>query len=1045
MRRKVSRRSIRYKFLKQICFVLVISTTVLSTVIAINEGKVLKKSLTSKGKSFASYIATLSQDPLVMKDSIQLDSIVSEANKDEDILFTVIHDAQGRLVTSQYASINYRSPRVKAILVELPKEAGVNEFMAAIKDKETNTELSVPIRAGTYVIGKVTICLSQYNIHQEIMRTVLFVLLLNGLVAIALGAVLFIVSRKLIFDPITELARAIGRLAKGDLSTRIAVDASGEVKMLLEGFNGMAEDLDRKTVSKDYVDNILKSMMNLLIVVSPEQIITKMNTAACTLLGYEASEMIGRPLETIFKGIGEPEKPWMETMRTDGYVSNIEEAYTSKDGRDIPVLLSASVMYDAQGAIRGMIYVAEDITEQKRAEEALRESEIKYRRIFESLEDLYYQTDAQGIIRVLSPSAVRLTGWMPDELIGRPVTDVYLDPNTRENLLHRLLQGRYVKDYEVQLKKKDGTTVQVSVGAQLLYDDEGHPNGVSGSLRDISERKEAEESIRRANLQLKEATARANEMAVQAEAANRAKSEFLANMSHEIRTPMNGVMGYTDILLDTNLTSEQSEYARTIKHSSETLLSLIDDILDLSKIEAGHLSLEFIDFDPEVVCYDTCDLIRPRIGNRPIDILCKVGDTVPAFAKGDPTRFRQVLLNLLSNAAKFTEEGEIEIALAVEDETDDMIQFHLTVRDTGIGIPEEKRQTIFDAFQQVDASTTRRFGGTGLGLTICRKIAEMMQGTIWAESIPGKGSTFHFTGMFQRSYKTGSTEIHQVTLKGERVLIVDDNVTNLDSLGHLLKKNGMDVTSLTNSPDVIPAMENAFRAGEPFDVCIMDIRMPIIDGYEVAKKIRLHDLAIKETPLLAFSSSTLHGCQNSLEAGFDGFLPKPVRRNEMLSMLSRLVGMKASQKQEPKKEHLATRYSVKEDEKHSVRILVAEDNPVNQTLMKVILQKAGYQTEIAENGKITVEKYIHNPGSFDLVLMDIQMPEMDGYEAARVIRERGFTEIPIIALTAHAMKGEEERCLSCGMNDYITKPIKREIIYEKIKTWVLEKRRQHGY
>ena len=890
MSRKVSRRSIRYKFLKQIFLVLLIGSTVLSSVIAINGGKILTRSLSGKGRSLASYIAMLSQEPLVMKDDIQLDSIVSEANKDEDILYTVIHDERGKLVTSQYASINYRSPRVKAILAGLPKEAEVEDYITAISNKETNTKLSVPILAGTYVIGKVTICLSQYNIHQQIIKTVLFVLLLNGLAAIALGAVLFIVSRKIIFDPITELARAIARLAKGDLSTRIAVAASGEVEMLLEGFNKMAEDLDRTTVSKDYVDNILKSMMNSLIVVSPEKTITKTNAATCALLGYEEQELIGQSLETIFKGVGRYEMPWMEAILSDNYVSNVEETYTSKTGKEIPVLLSASVMCDANKAICGMVYVAQDITEQKRAEASLQKA------------------------------------------------------------------------------------------------------------------KEA------------------------AEAANVAKSEFLANMSHEIRTPMNGVIGFTDMLLDTHLSPEQGEYAHTIRRSGDTLLSLIDNILDLSKIEAGRFNLEEIDFDPELLCHDICDLVRPKTEKKTVEILCRIGDTVPAYVRGDPARFRQVLLNLAGNAAKFTEFGEIELSLCVEYETQNTVRLHARVRDTGIGIPGEKLEMIFEPFQQADTSTTRTYGGTGLGLTISRRLAGLMDGAVWAESEYGKGSVFHFEGAFGKSDRIREAATPGgVPLAGKKALIVDDNRTNLDILGHMLRSGEMRVTSSTSGEDALKELEEARE--DPFDVCIVDIVMPGMDGYGVAKQVRQR---FGSLPLLAFSSSIAPGAVKSEEAGFDAFLSKPVRRERLFQVLGQLIGGtgRNGQAADPPATHSST------DAGQPVRILLVEDNPVNQSLATIMLNKGGCLVEVAENGREAVERFTSRPDMFDLIFMDVQMPEMDGYEATRLIRERGFGGIPIIALTAHAMKGEQEKCVASGMNDYITKPIKKDIMFEKIRAWV---------
>jgi signal transduction histidine kinase len=371
----------------------------------------------------------------------------------------------------------------------------------------------------------------------------------------------------------------------------------------------------------------------------------------------------------------------------------------------------------------------------------------------------------------------------------------------------------------------------------------------------IDEQKRTEKALRKAKMD--------------AEAGNRAKDEFLANMSHEIRTPMNAVMGFTDMLLDTNLDRDQVDYVKTIKQSGDGLISLINDILDLSKIEAGEMDFEEIDFDPELLAYDVCELIRPKIESKPIEMICHVGDNLPSWVKGDPLRFRQVLTNLMSNASKFTDSGEIELWLDAEEEKDDRVKVHATIRDTGIGIPKDKLSTIFEAFQQADGSTTRRFGGTGLGLAICKQISNLMDGHLWAESEVNKGSIFHFSGWLGKAENKDAKRFTSVSLSGKRVLIVDNSQTTVDILMHTLESFHMNVAVLRKPEEIIPTLKEALETGNPFDICISDIQIPDRNAYEIARQIRDPKSQFSNLPLIALSSAIERDAKKCEESGFD--------------------------------------------------------------------------------------------------------------------------------------------------------------------------------
>ena len=612
----------------------------------------------------------------------------------------------------------------------------------------------------------------------------------------------------------------------------------------------------------------------------------------------------------------------------------------------------------------------------------------------------------------------------------------------------RLVESSALQVCELRMVKKDGATFWVYLEA-VAQDPSTAPMPAAQAgdgalvfrlvMSDITARKRAEQELLELNRELENATARANEMAVQAEIANVAKSEFLANMSHEIRTPMNGVISMAGLLLDTELSEDQHRYAEIVKSSGESLLGLINDILDFSKIEAKKLDLEIVDFDLQHLLEDCASSLALRTHEKGLELICAADPGVPTRLSGDPGRLRQILTNLAGNAVKFTSEGEVAVRVAMADEQpqdrrDVLLRF--SVCDTGIGIPEDKTNLLFSPFSQVGASRIRKFGGTGLGLAISRQLAEMMDGEIGVNSVEGQGSEFWFTARF--GLRTDA-EREQTTpptgLSGVRVLIVDDNATNREILATHLSSWGMRPEEASDGPSGIQALHRALDERDPFRIALIDMQMPDMDGESVGRAVKA-DAELAETRLALLTSlGSRCDTKHLQEIGFSAYAVKPIRQEELKEVLSWALTNDASQPIAAS--HTAAEATARFADRRA-RILLVEDNITNQQVALNILKKLGLTADAVANGREAVEALKSLP--YDLVFMDVQMPEMDGLEATRRIRAAQCAvrnpKVPIIAMTAHAMRGDEEECRQAGMDDYVSKPVTPQIMTEVLDRWL---------
>ena len=669
---------------------------------------------------------------------------------------------------------------------------------------------------------------------------------------------------------------------------------------------------------------------------------------------------------------------------------------------------------------------------------ALEESEKNFKALIENVSDLISIMDENGNLVYESPSHQTVLGYGPGELIGRNVLE-FVHPDDQENLTKQfsemLQKPGGIAPVHFRVSHRDGSWRDIEGTCKNLLDYSA-VKGIVASYRDVSDRDRVERELRQMNETLGRQTAFANRMAAEAETANAAKSEFLANMSHEIRTPMNGVVGMLDMLLDTELTKEQRDFANSAQTSGDSLLMLINDILDHSKIEAGKLELETIDFDLRVTLESLSDVVAIKAAEKGVEFACLIDNAVPALLKGDPGRLRQILTNLTGNAVKFVDKGTVSITVSSKDETDTHATLLFEVNDTGIGIPKDRMDRLFKSFSQVDASTTRKYGGTGLGLTISKQLTELMGGEIGVESEEGTGSTFWFTVVLEKQAEPDKQDmVIPERLKRKNILIVDDHAINRRVFKEYLESWGCRFDEAENGYQALSKLNEASKIGNPFHMALLDMQMPGMGGETLGGKIK-SDPGLSSTRLVMVTSIGQRGDAERLKrTGFSAFLTKPVKKSVLFDCFRTVLGLT-----DDPSNRFITRFTLKEgnmsegEPGRALRILLAEDNMMNQKVAKNMLKKMGHEVVVSGNGQEAVKAF--EDEEFDLILMDGQMPVMDGLEAARQIRNReeksALSRIPIIAVTANAMKGDREGFLAAGMDDYLAKPIKRKALEEVI-------------
>ncbi len=748
-------------------------------------------------------------------------------------------------------------------------------------------------------------------------------------------------------------------------------------------------------------------------------------------------------------GLADPTLP-LSSKEWDTLLERVSHAYAEADqGRE---LLERSLALSS----KEMQQLYEDL--RQASELKLKDREKETQNLIDHALDGIISINPEGKILTWNPQATTIFGWPREQVLGKILA---------EQIIPQELQAAHQQGLEDFAKTRSGKVTNKRLEMTARHQDgrefpieisiipiiQGDTYFFYVLVRDITQQRMAEQAM----LHAKET----------AERAAKAKSEFLATMSHEIRTPMNGIIGMTGLLLDTDLTSQQHQFAETVRNSGEALLTIINGILDFSKIEAGKLEFETINFDLHLAIEDTLDLLAGKAASAHLELVGFIEPQVPTALRGDPGRFRQVLLNLIGNAIKFTKVGEVQVITSLIQEDSQTVTVKVAVSDTGMGIEPSTQQNLFEPFQQADSSTTRQFGGTGLGLAICKKLVHQMGGTIGVESEPGKGSTFWYTAQFSKQLPNTTLPLQQTTLDGLRICCIDDHPVNRQLLQEYTGSWGMHVELAPTPREGLQMIQQAQYRGCPFHLAILDMEMPGLDGMTLAHTIKA-DPQIADIHLILLTSLGRPGDpQKAKESGFSGYLTKPIRRNVLKKTLEAIMGHESNILHHPDTPVVTQFSSLEWTKNEGHRILIVDDHQVNQQLAVMLVEQLGHKADVAANGQEALDAIQKIP--YDLVLMDCHMPITDGYEATRIIRtdeqklgnsrkrekttstnqetnslsptssSSALLHLPIIAMTANAMPEDREKCLQAGMDDYLSKPIRPESVAQILGKWLPSK------